>query len=333
MKRIGLFLISLLLCFSLIGCKSDKDSVKIKYYADASELTAAMISGKIGIGLLPEPAMTRSLSAVEGNKLLFDLQELYGENSYPQAVMVAKTSLIEGYPKIIADLIAALEEGESGQWLKNNISDGIDAINGHLQEGAVPSLNKNLITAAVVDNCNIKTVYALDAKETVNGYMSGIAAIDSGAGAAASDGFFADIAAIKGGTNKDDAIQSLKVFMPDGAPALAMAKVIYQNMQFGHTITYTVVSPANIGPTVARKNADIAILPINAAVKLVGSGADYKLLTVNTHGNLFITGTEEITDLLQLKGKTVGVIGQGLVPDLTFKIVLEKNGLKYKAVN
>ena len=35
--------------------------------------------------------------------------------------------------------------------------------------------------------------------------------------------------------------------------------------------------------------------------------------------------TEKINSITELKDKTIGVIGQGLVPDLTFKSILNKN--------
>ena len=39
--------------------------------------------------------------------------------------------------------------------------------------------------------------------------------------------------------------------------------------------------------------------------------------------------SEDISSLADLRGKVVGVIGQGQVPDLTFRYLLRKNGVEY----
>lgn len=123
---------------------------------------------------------------------------------------------------------------------------------------------------------------------------------------------------------------TLSFYAPDGAPALSIAKFIKDGEDFGMNadISYNVVSANNIGPVVAQGKGDLVILPINAASKLykANSADPYVMTAVVTHGNLYIASTEEIT-LQDLKGKVIGVIGQGLVPDLTLRAVLKDNGL------
>ena len=124
--------------------------------------------------------------------------------------------------------------------------------------------------------------------------------------------------------------QTLKMFAPDGAPALSIAKFINDNENFidGVTVDYNVVSSNDIGPKMAQGQADLIVMPINAASKLYKANASdpYKMVAVVTHGNLFLMSSEP-TDLDGLKGKVVGVIGQGLVPDLTFRSVLKAHDL------
>ena len=124
--------------------------------------------------------------------------------------------------------------------------------------------------------------------------------------------------------------QTLKMFAPDGAPALSIAKFINDNENFidGVTVDYNVVSANDIGPKMAQGQADLIVMPINAASKLYKANASdpYKMVAVVTHGNLFLMSSEP-TDLNGLKGKVVGVIGQGLVPDLTFRSVLKAHDL------
>ena len=121
-------------------------------------------------------------------------------------------------------------------------------------------------------------------------------------------------------------------YAPDGAPALAIAKFIKENENFGeeYEFSYSVVSSDKIGGIMQKGTGDFIIMPVNAASKLYKADADnpYKMVSVLTHGNLYIMSKSDST-LESLKGKVVGVIGQGLVPDLTFKYVLEKAGIEY----
>lgn len=123
------------------------------------------------------------------------------------------------------------------------------------------------------------------------------------------------------------------VYMPDGAPALAMAKLIKEDMQFDEKVTYNVVAAGDIGKQVVQKTADVAILPVTAASKTIGNAENYVMLGVVTHGNLYIMSSDAtVTDISSLKGKTVGVIGQGQVPDLTFKIILKNANIEWEVV-
>jgi len=301
---------------------------QLKYYASASELIPAIKTGAVSFGLLPEPAMTKALSMIEGSSMLFDLQELYGEQSYPQAVLVAKSSLIENYPQFIFSFVQAMKDNES--YLPLNIESSVNAINSKIEEGLIPSLAAASITSQVIENCNINTEYAISAKQSVIDYLNAIIAIESSSANSVSDNFFADTANLVNSANIGSETLDINVFVPDGAPALAIAKLISENLQFGQNINYTVVSASNIGSKIIQKTADLALLPINAASKLAGNGTDYKMLTVNTHGNLYIIGTESAISLSDLKGQTIGVIGQGFVPDLTFKYILKNNSIGYE---
>ncbi len=134
------------------------------------------------------------------------------------------------------------------------------------------------------------------------------------------------------GKDKD----GVSVYMPDGAPALAAATLMNEDGFFDREVEYNVVNSALIHTFVTgeRPKADICILPVNLASKLLGDGSGYKLLGTVTHGNLFLLseGGEEVTaeNISSLKGKTVGIINLAAVPGLTFKIILKDNNLEYK---
>ena len=122
----------------------------------------------------------------------------------------------------------------------------------------------------------------------------------------------------------------IAIFMPDGAPALAFAKLMHEDNQLGkENLTYNVVKADDIKNYIANGSATAALMPVNLAVKLCGSGEKYKLLSVNTHGNLYGLSKQTPTDIESLKGKTVNVINLANVPGLTFKAILNSNNIPF----
>lgn len=120
--------------------------------------------------------------------------------------------------------------------------------------------------------------------------------------------------------SSDDGNKTIHVYMPDGAPAIALAGV----MNDGYDgFDFTVVPSETIGGVVSNSTADMAIMPIDAAATLYNSGVDIVMLSVNTHGNLYMVGNEENISLSDLVGKRLGVIGQGSVPDNTLRMLLK----------
>jgi len=54
------------------------------------------------------------------------------------------------------------------------------------------------------------------------------------------------------------------------------------------------------------------------------------LLAVNTIGNLYIVGTEDISSVSQLEGKTLGMSAKGSTPDFAMNYILKQAGLEGK---
>ncbi len=129
----------------------------------------------------------------------------------------------------------------------------------------------------------------------------------------------------------DDGNKGLTFYAPDGAPALAIAKLINDNEDFGigKEIDYKVVASSDIGTTMATGKGDFIVMPVNLASKLYKANAKspYVMTAVITHGNLYLMSSDGTNSLEGLKGKVIGVIGQGLVPDLTLKAILADNNL------
>lgn len=126
----------------------------------------------------------------------------------------------------------------------------------------------------------------------------------------------------KGGANP------IAVYMPDGAPALAFAKLMHEENTLGkENLTYTVVKAENIGGFVANESATVALMPITGASKV--ANGKYKAVSVITHGNIFLIGKGDATTLSDLKDKKVGVVQLANVPGLTFKHLLGEAGVDY----
>ena len=117
------------------------------------------------------------------------------------------------------------------------------------------------------------------------------------------------------------------VYMPDGAPAVALSAFMangYENTEF------TVVASSAINGVVSGGSADMAIMPINAAAKMYNDGEDIVMLSVNTHGNLYIVGDGTTIALSDLVGKRLGVIGMGNIPDQVLRMLLDGTGIEYE---
>ena len=153
-----------------------------------------------------------------------------------------------------------------------------------------------------------------------------------------------------GGCKNQQQDSDLTVYMPDGAPALALAKLLKEDTETDGA-TYQVVKSDMISAQVTNKdtskNADLCVLPVTAASKLVGTGTEYTMLGTVTHGNLFLIAPEQkdvaiegvepsalttytAENLQLLVGKTVGVLKINEVPGLTFKTLLNKQNLAWQ---
>lgn len=125
-----------------------------------------------------------------------------------------------------------------------------------------------------------------------------------------------------------DGVRKFDVYMPDGAPAIAMSALMHDGY---YATDFTVVQSSTISMRVASGDADLAILPVNAAAALYNGGKKIKMLSVQTHGNLYFVGANaEGLTLSDLVGKRVGVIGRGQVPDLTLRMLLDEKEIQHE---
>ncbi len=317
--------------FGFSACKSGNDgneneAVKLVF------VDAAQVGTQSGIDyfVVAEPAASAKVNAVEGLEFAGNLQTLYGgENGYPQAVVVAKSSLVESDGAFLSAFTQKLKNANA--WLSDSATTPqriVDAVQAHASEGMQTTLNAKTLTKQVIQNCSIDFTDAKDCKEEIISFMQKLNAVqDFGT---PQNGFFAETY-----NTQSSQTDNIKVVMPDGATAVGLAELMSTDVDLGKTVNYEVVNSNAVQGFVTGANprADICVLPLNMAVKLLGGGQNYKLLGTLTHGNLYIVSKSGVkltsANMSELRGKTVGVIMLAAVPGLTFKVILNEYGIVY----
>lgn len=129
--------------------------------------------------------------------------------------------------------------------------------------------------------------------------------------------------------NTEDEKTTINVVVPDGAPALAIAKMLAESSFEGYEVKYQIVDGTDIAAKLSAQPslADLAILPTNMGAKLYNSGIGIKMVATNVYGLLYLVGTEEVISLSSLKGQKILCTGQGGTPDFVLQYVLNVNGI------
>jgi ABC-type nitrate/sulfonate/bicarbonate transport system substrate-binding protein len=281
--------------------------------------------------VLPEPAASTKTGAIEALNFAGDLQQLYGgEDGYPQAVIVAKSSFISNY-NYVTDFLSAVER--STQWIADESTSSqtiVSVVQSHLTEGMTATFNAKNLTKQVIANCGVKLTSAANSKQAILDFMQKLNSVSETSFGTPSDNFFFD-----GSVGTQSYEGSVSVYMPDGAPALGLAKLLAGEEEIAARAEFHVVDATTIQTYVTGTSpkADICVLPVNLATKLLGNGQNYKLIGTLTHGNLYMVSTngQAITadNISDLKGKRVGVVNLAQVPGLTFKLILKNNNIDY----
>ena len=163
--------------------------VAIQYYDVATNMLPALKQGVLDFGVLPEPAATNSALPVR-----FSLQELYGENDYPQAVLMIKTTALDDWSaRYVEDILEAL--AESIAWVNEDVEGrpaaAVAKLAPYLEEGLQSSLDGSKLTHTSIANCNLSVQTTGDgAEDAVQGYLARIKAIEPSAVGDVSDAFF-----------------------------------------------------------------------------------------------------------------------------------------------
>jgi NitT/TauT family transport system substrate-binding protein len=87
--------------------------------------------------------------------------------------------------------------------------------------------------------------------------------------------------------------------------------------------------PLQVRKMMIDGSADFAILPTNMAAIIFNKGLKYQLIAIPVWGTLYLVGSDNtITRWEDLRGKKVNVMARGMTPDVLFRYLLQKNGIK-----
>lgn len=90
-------------------------------------------------------------------------------------------------------------------------------------------------------------------------------------------------------------------------------------------------APDSLTGKIINGDIQISSVPINLASVLYNkTQGKVQILAVNTIGNLYIVGTEDISSISQLEGKTLGMSAKGSTPDFAMNHILKQSGLEGK---
>ena len=178
--------------YQIVENDGEKAADKVNLIAfDPANVTPA---GGCDYYLCPEPAASTKIkgtaSAQKPFRMAGDLQALYGgDEGYPQAVLVAKKSVLEGDKDAVEAMLSYMEE--SGTYLETVTPETVlSALDGVRTEGLLASFNANNLTNEVIANCSVRFSPSSECKERVNAFLEELIAVNESAAKAVSDDFF-----------------------------------------------------------------------------------------------------------------------------------------------
>lgn len=125
--------------------------------------------------------------------------------------------------------------------------------------------------------------------------------------------------------------QVIHVAVLKGPSAISMISLIDEGFTWQHKqAVFTIYSePAQVEASIARGEADIALVPGNMGAVLYNRGFPYKLAAVPVWGTLYLAGCDPaIHSWEQLRGKRVYQMARGATPDIVFRYLLQWHHLQ-----
>ncbi len=158
-------------------------------FADASEISAKLLSGEIQYAMLPVPAATAAIAKGEGKiRAAIDVTEAWDElQTGSQLVMtavVARTEFLESHPEAVNRFLRNYQI--SIDYVNHNIDAAAELVAGY---GITPSAG---IAKQAIPQCHLTFIAGEDMMSAVSGYFRTLYSIDPAAvgGAVPDDGIY-----------------------------------------------------------------------------------------------------------------------------------------------
>ena len=177
--------------FTVIEDASQAAADKVNLLNISDPATQIVAGAPFDYIIAAEPVVTAKTNAIKTFSVVGNLQSLYGEDGYPQAVLVAKTSLIEENAELVSSFMQAVSA--NAEWLKAESTSAetiVNAIQAHLPDGQSPTFNAKNLSKTVIGNCAIRFEKAADCKESVQSFLAKLSSVSGGKSFTMADAFF-----------------------------------------------------------------------------------------------------------------------------------------------
>jgi ABC-type nitrate/sulfonate/bicarbonate transport system substrate-binding protein len=152
--------------FEVIQDVNDKRQNKVNLMAINMVETAR---DDIDLFLIPSPQADAKESSTS-LKVVGSLSEIYGDFGFPQAIIVAKNSVIDKNFSIVEAVIDSVKNAEI--FLKeDNKNEILTLINSKIESGLTPVFNEKNLTNLSIERSKIKFISAKNSKEIVEDFI------------------------------------------------------------------------------------------------------------------------------------------------------------------
>ncbi len=140
--------------------------------------------------LCPEPAASTKVAKTEGKlKFAGDLQAMYGDGGYPQAVLVVKASVAEEDAAAVKAMLSYMEG--SAEFMANTDPATVaDLLASAYTEGMTPAFNAANLTSDVIAHCSVNFKPANECKDAVVTFLNQLIDVNPKAASEVSETFF-----------------------------------------------------------------------------------------------------------------------------------------------
>lgn len=144
-------------------------------FADASEISAKLLSGDIECAMLPVPAATAAIAKGEGRvRAAIDVteawDELQGGSQLIMTAVVARTEFVEAHPEQVSAFL--MDYHGSIDYVRNNIDAAAELVAGY---GLTPSAG---IAKQAIPQCHLAFISDTDMMSAVSSYFMALYSID-----------------------------------------------------------------------------------------------------------------------------------------------------------